>query len=232
MTFKAPRKLTLSDLAPFEDAVAGHEGVLQIPDHSLIVKPCTAQEIAFYEESTRRHSELKTVMPLFYGTLNLAPSDVQEVVKRQGLENVKIEANGAGLLPASTPMAAAIPKGKMITTGQAVVLENLCAAFERPNIMDIKLGVRLWADDAPPEKRRKLDAVSADTTSGSMALRVAGMKIFQPKLVDTSEEYKHYDKMYGRTFTEHTIRKPFEEFFYEEVEDGSKWSPASKRGSC
>jgi len=51
--------------------------------------------------------------------------------------------------------------------------------FSRPNILDLKLGSRLWADDAPPAKRQRLDRVSSETTSGSLGFRIAGMRIWQ-----------------------------------------------------
>ena len=111
----------------------------------------------------------------------------------------------------------------MLETNRAIVLENLTLPFERPNIMDIKLGIRLWADDATPEKRRKLDAVSAETTSGSLGLRVAGMKVWDPvAMAGSKDKYRVFDKMYGRAFDERTIRTPFQEFFYERGADGSK----------
>ena len=70
--------------------------------------------------------------------------------------------------------------GKKLETGVAVVLENITAGFTHPNIMDVKLGARLWADDAPASKRRKLDEVSKETTSGSLGFRIAGMKMWIP----------------------------------------------------
>ncbi|KAL9064819.1 MAG: hypothetical protein Q9157_007695, partial [Trypethelium eluteriae] len=66
-----------------------------------------------------------------------------------------------------------------LETETAIVLENLAAGFVRPNILDIKLGARLWADDAPLEKRARLDAVAASTTSGSLGFRVAGMRVWR-----------------------------------------------------
>lgn len=68
--------------------------------------------------------------------------------------------------------------GTKITTDLAIVIENIACGFKRPSIIDIKLGSRLWADDAPPAKRRRLDEVSKGTTSGALGFRIAGMKVW------------------------------------------------------
>jgi len=219
------RKVAIDKLTPFADAVAGHDGVLATEDNDLVIKPCTESEIAFYSKAGRRMSQLKTVIPLFYGTLAIANPETAKALQENDTFEVAQLAqqqspSTAGASPTSAP--ATVPRGKRLNTGQAIVLENLAASFERPNIMDIKLGIRLWADDAPPEKRRKLDAVSAETTSGSLGMRVAGMKVWQPHLARTPDEYKIYDKNYGRQFDERTIRQPFKEFLYERGPDGRK----------
>ncbi|KAI5302415.1 hypothetical protein KEM56_000718 [Ascosphaera pollenicola] len=68
--------------------------------------------------------------------------------------------------------------GTKIPTNLAIVIENIACGFKKPSIIDIKLGSRLWAEDAPPAKRRRLDEVSRGTTSGSLGFRIAGMKVW------------------------------------------------------
>jgi 1D-myo-inositol-tetrakisphosphate 5-kinase/inositol-polyphosphate multikinase len=223
MLARFSRKLTLADLAPFPDAVAGHEGVLSDTNHDFVIKPCTDQEVTFYEECSRRHCELKTMMPLYYGTLALTAPDLKQVLEQHhGAGSSTADAPPQLQAGTHTPLPAKA-RGRMLETNRAIVLENLTLPFERPNIMDIKLGIRLWADDATPEKRRKLDAVSAETTSGSLGFRVAGMKVWDPVATAGMQNgYRVFDKMYGRTFDERTIRTPFQEFFYERSADGSK----------
>ena len=79
----------------------------------------------------------------------------------------------------------------------SLVLQNLTFGFVKPCILDAKLGAQLWDDAASPEKRARLDAVSDVTTSRSLGMRVAGMRVWKPE----QGEYKSYDKQYGRTFT-------------------------------
>lgn len=68
--------------------------------------------------------------------------------------------------------------GAKLTSNVSIVLSNATAGFVRPNIIDLKLGARLWDDDAPTAKRAKLDEVSQNSTSSSLGFRVAGMKVW------------------------------------------------------
>lgn len=105
--------------------------------------------------------------------------------------------------------------GGRIHTDSAVVLENVAAGFQKPNILDVKLGARLWADDAPMAKKARLDKIAEETTSKPLGLRIAGMKTYQGalRIDETSGGYRFYDKMYGRNFSAETIAQGFEEYF-------------------
>jgi 1D-myo-inositol-tetrakisphosphate 5-kinase/inositol-polyphosphate multikinase len=116
--------------------------------------------------------------------------------------------------------------GKKLDTPTAIVLENLATGFRHPNILDVKLGSRLWADDAPEAKRRKLDDVAKETTSGSLGFRIAGMKTWighvddngssltnKAKGIEYKDGYLCYDKLYGRAFAAHDIKDGFIEYF-------------------
>jgi len=89
-----------------------------------------------------------------------------------------------------------------IKTDRAVVLENAAYGYKRPNIVDVKLGQRLWADNAPEQKRRKFDQIRAATTHEKYGFRIAGMRVYKgaddPAELD-KEDYKIYDKDWGRT---------------------------------
>lgn len=113
-----------------------------------------------------------------------------------------------------------IKTGKRIITNLAVVLENAAHGFIRPNILDVKLGTRLWADDAPEEKRIRFDKVTAETTHKELGFRVAGMRVWQghnaSKDIEVDEEgYKVFNKDYGR-FELHTgnVHEAFENFLF------------------
>ncbi|KAF3384967.1 Inositol polyphosphate multikinase [Penicillium rolfsii] len=239
-------------------ALCCSDGVRCTLSGSLIAKPCTRQEVEFYESSAL-HPAFQEFMPIFIGSLSSAE-------QQQPLAIAAAQQSGAVFLPApaDAPTTAPAPEvstsreanlsvegeavkvadaawvpsgGKKIDTGLSIVLENVASGFRRPNVLDVKLGARLWADDAPPAKRNKLDAVARETTSSSLGYRIAGMKVWTGKNGDTDEGsltdpyaikyegkegakgevivkdgYRRYDKWYGRSFTEQTVKQGFETF--------------------
>ncbi|RAL14038.1 inositol polyphosphate multikinase [Aspergillus homomorphus CBS 101889] len=260
-------KLDNDSFVAFDHAAAGHEGVQCTVSGSFIAKPCTPQEVAFYESSAL-HPAFQEFLPTFIGTLTSAD-------EQQSLALAAAQQAGAIVLPDSeyssmsdaptapppsqtTAAAAAattktettgstsaapaespwVPSGgKKLETGLSIVLENVAAGFKRPNVLDVKLGVRLWADDAPPLKRAKLDAVSKETTSSTLGFRIAGMKVWTGVSGETDaggrtdpyatkyegsegakgqviekDGYKRYDKWYGRSLTESNIKDGFRTF--------------------
>lgn len=92
---------------------------------------------------------------------------------------------------------------------QLIVLESLTYGFKRPCVIDIKLGRRLWDDDTPEDKQKRLDAVANVTTTGSLGLRIAGMSVWK----EEKGEFVAYDKFYGRTFDKDSVIGGIAEFF-------------------
>lgn len=156
-------------------------------------------------------------MPTFMGTLAL--NEKNELVAPTAATicapAIAADGGGVGWVPSG---------GKKLETGLSIVLENVTSGFRRPNVIDLKLGARLWADEAPEAKRKKLDEVSEGTTSGSLGFRIAGMKIYRPdgrgkggrrcqECVDVGEDgYLSFDKFYGRVFSAENVREAFVEF--------------------
>ena len=108
--------------------------------------------------------------------------------------------------------------GAKLETGLAIALENVAHGYEKPNILDVKLGARLWDDEAPIAKREKLDSVAETSTSKPLGFRIAGMKTYHGIAANvdtdvTSEGYKVYDKMYGRAFTADNVVDGFGDYF-------------------
>lgn len=211
------------------------------PSGLLIYKPCTPAEIAFYESTLAEHPEFADLMPTFMGTLQRGRSQqLQDVLSGQnaGQEDITsmilptpdlVEGQGSGDGGGAAPL-----RGRMLETEFVLVLENVLTGFKRPNIMDVKLGRRLWGDDAPPAKRARLDDVAAKTTSSTLGYRVAGMQIWEPlKTGDGGDmsgagsneapihalanerdgRYKAYDKTYGRSLTKDNVRDAFNKLF-------------------
>lgn len=195
--------------------------MLSDPSGELVIKPCRQSEIDFYD-STSAHPDIMAHIPTFFGRITL------------GADTNAAHAAGALVLPSETDPEPSVihgvpgtmvvenawapSNGGRIHTDSAVVLENVAAGFKKPNILDVKLGARLWADDAPMAKRVKLDKDAEETTSKSLGLRIAGMKTYQGALSNgeenvTPDGYRFYDRMYGRSFSAETISQGFEEYF-------------------
>lgn len=202
------------------------DGVLSDPSGSTVIKPCKKAEISFYE-STSAHPAFSVYIPRFMGTLSLL-SDAEAAlaaaaVKQSGLSEQQASAlqdlpNGLVVEKAWAPSG-----GGKIATDSAIMLENVAEHYMKPNILDVKLGARLWADDAPPAKREKMERESTETTSKTLGLRIAGMRIWQGQdhrgqpEVD-KDGYQVFDKHYGRQLTPETIHEGFEIFF--NIENG------------
>jgi 1D-myo-inositol-tetrakisphosphate 5-kinase/inositol-polyphosphate multikinase len=182
-------------LKAFENAAAGHDGVLSDESGELVIKPCTAAEIEFYQESVAEHPKFYELMPTFMGTLTLGnPAETLDSTAAQ--EELTQDEKDKSLL-----------HGKKLSTESAIVLENLEYGFQQANVLDLKLGARLWADGTKPDKAERLDKVAAETTSGSLNFRIAGMKVWNGQTFDI------YDKFYGRKFTKDNISDAFATFF-------------------
>lgn len=174
----------------------------------IFVKPCTSAEAGFYETARNEHPEFSELMPEWMGNLNL--SDMHRI-ETEGLDAVitkdgKIK-TGSDQIAATVAEQAAPqawqPKGtgKKIKTDSAIILDNSLHGFKKPNILDCKLGVRLWADDAPDAKKERFSKITEETTHKNFGFRIAGMKVFRGS-EDASElnadGYKVYDKDFGR----------------------------------
>jgi 1D-myo-inositol-tetrakisphosphate 5-kinase/inositol-polyphosphate multikinase len=192
--------------------VSCSEGVLSDSSGVLFIKPCTTTEIAFYESAIAEHPDFAYFMPRYMGKLQLNnfPTPTAESA------------------PSVVPMAAAMLndvrlKGKALNTDLHIVLENLTLGFDRPNVLDLKLGARLWDDDAPPAKRTKLDDVAGKTTSGTLGFRIAGMRVWQGANpggkrameyteIEKDSNMRVYNKLYGRQFNAESVVQGFREF--------------------
>lgn len=209
-------------------------GTLCDEDGKLFIKPCTQREIDFYQTVQReasdpqaskdRFRDLSEIMPVFMGTLMLTdPADqrIGEAVTGVISDAGDIKTDVAEITAAVTDQIAKVvapdetPKhegewvptnGGKIKTDTAIVLDNSSYGFKKPNILDLKLGVRLHAEDAPAKKKLKMEKISAETTHSTHGFRIAGMKAYRGS-DDASqldeEGFMIYDKDHGRTNVTH-----------------------------
>ncbi|KAK6066877.1 inositol polyphosphate kinase [Seiridium cupressi] len=229
-----------SELVDYNYAVAGHAGTLCDADGELFIKPCTKSEIEFYESAHALHPDFADLMPLYYGSLSLTENTTEQMIHAAIpaiVENADIPAAikeevQSHLHLDERPVLAPIPelqraatdgvtwipnKSRKITTDRAIVLHNSSFGFKKPNIMDAKLGLRLWADDAPLEKQQRFNEIANTTTHKKYGFRVAGMRVYRGSTDPTEldeEGFKVYDKYWGRdTVTEENVLEMLKDHF-------------------
>ncbi|KAL8719276.1 MAG: hypothetical protein Q9225_003706 [Loekoesia sp. 1 TL-2023] len=225
----AQKSFRHSQLIAFNNVAAGHDGVLSDRSGAVVIKPCNQAEIDFYH-STTAHPHFALYIPTFIGTLTLNsdPEAAAALTQQTAPTNLPDSSQVVPLseAPKAISHAPIVEKawtpsnGGRITTDLAIVLENIAASFKKPNILDVKLGARLWDDNAPPAKRVKLDKAAEETTSKPLGFRIAGMRTWYGSATAdgntnglSPDGYKLYDKFYGRQFTANTVRQGFEDFF-------------------
>ncbi|CAK7237586.1 hypothetical protein SEUCBS140593_010023 [Sporothrix eucalyptigena] len=195
-----------SELREFGEAVAGHAGTLIDADGCLFIKPCVQAEIDFYAQvNDGSHPALADIMPLYMGSLSLnetsaapvdgvgaVPPEAQQVIS----EFVQQQQQPTPVAPAApVDDVTWVPRGSQgIKTDRAVVLDNATHGFVKPNVLDVKLGRRLWGDAAPLQKRQRMDEVSKQTTHNKYGFRIAGMRVYE----GPDKGYRMYDKDFGR----------------------------------
>jgi 1D-myo-inositol-tetrakisphosphate 5-kinase/inositol-polyphosphate multikinase len=127
----AAQQLDSTQLKAFSNAAAGHDGVLSDESGEMIIKPCTDSEIEFYQNTRTSHPDFAELMPMFLGTLSLGEPSTTAVP----MVELSQEQKDVSLL-----------HGTKIATQTAIVLENLEHGFKQANVLDLKLGARLYAD--------------------------------------------------------------------------------------
>jgi inositol-hexakisphosphate kinase len=75
-----------------------------------------------------------------------------------------------------------------------LVLQDITYGYEHPCCLDVKVGTRAYGDNATHEKRLGQIRKVASTTSGSLGIRLMGIKVWQPHL----QQYIEIDKYRGR----------------------------------
>ncbi|XP_078465825.1 inositol hexakisphosphate kinase 2-like isoform X1 [Lampetra planeri] len=90
-----------------------------------------------------------------------------------------------------------------------ILLENLVSAYVAPCILDLKMGVRQYGDDAPEDKKALHTRTCQQSTSSVLGVRVSGMQVYH---VDT-RQYVHMDKYIGRKLSVNGFKETLTQFF-------------------
>ncbi|KAI0304152.1 hypothetical protein BC826DRAFT_981787 [Russula brevipes] len=176
-------------LQPLAYQVGGHKnGVQVIGDGALIVKAVVPLELQFYQSTLANPAlaALRQWVPTHIGMLRLEGQNTAE-----GFSSVE-----------------GIPENERDKYSPSF-LENVVHGFRKPNILDIKLGTLLYDEDAPPEKKAKMEAKTRNTTSGEVGIRLTGFQVFGNK---TSQPLV-VPKAYGRSICSAELPAGIARFF-------------------
>jgi 1D-myo-inositol-tetrakisphosphate 5-kinase/inositol-polyphosphate multikinase len=66
-------------------------------------------------------------------------------------------------------------------TVKHAIMENLSDGFQKPGIMDVKVGARTWYIEAGPKYVEKCKAKDKETTTEALGYRVSGMQVYKAK---------------------------------------------------
>jgi len=90
-----------------------------------------------------------------------------------------------------------------------LVMEDLTIGYEKPSILDIKMGTSSVGEDATPEKKEGMKAKDESTTTVSLGIRISGFKVWRPN----EEKFVSKDKAWGKNVKDNTMLNSLALFF-------------------
>ncbi|KAG6861775.1 hypothetical protein C0995_012279 [Termitomyces sp. Mi166 len=176
----------ISACHPHPFRVLGHAGMRTTLDGSLIIKPAFLAELRFYETLMKDPyiAPMRPFIPKFLGTLPENSGSGDEAARLDGI---------------------LVPPGRT----ESLILENLCNAFSKPNILDVKLGTVFYDDMTDPAKVLRMQKTSRETTSLRTGVRLTEFQVYDNK---TSRPVCT-PKSYGKAIKESELAKGFAQFF-------------------
>jgi len=96
-----------------------------------------------------------------------------------------------------------------VSPSQYLVLENLTKGFNKPCILDLKMGTRMYGDFATEAKRKSQRKKSKRSTSLKLGIRFCGSQRFS----SSQRSFETIDKYVGRNADETELKTLLQKFF-------------------
>jgi hypothetical protein len=202
--------LSAGSLEPFKNAVAGHH--LMFRCGSTIVKEATEREESFYYHLRRlaykeRKEVALAIMPYiadFSGIGELSVDDLRQLYQTLQMSASTSEVFSARMKELHDPTT---------KPQRFILLRDVTDGFEKPCVLDVKMGVRGYGLNAPLAKKKSKSRKSLNTTSSTMGIRISGMRLCDRR----SSKTTHYNKVQGRELTTESMLGFVRVFFLNEV---------------
>jgi len=131
-----------------------------------------------------------------------------QIMKRVGNNEFVFYSKILGAHPSCKPHLPSFHGTQEKDGNKYVVIEDLTQYYQKPCILDVKIGTTSVGEDATPEKREAMEKKDRGTTTASLGIRITAMKVYQTK----SGDFKSYDKAWGKNVTEQTIVQSLQTF--------------------
>eukprot|EP01088_Endostelium_zonatum_P009283 TRINITY_DN2247_c0_g1_i2.p1 TRINITY_DN2247_c0_g1~~TRINITY_DN2247_c0_g1_i2.p1 ORF type:complete len:266 (+),score=18.90 TRINITY_DN2247_c0_g1_i2:6-803(+) len=208
----------------YNHQVGGHAPFL-VAAGGKVCKPLIAQEYWFYTTLEQNRPDLLSFTPRVYGSFEVNQRKLHEWTKKVTMAELCNSVDDAPDSPDSTDENSHSWKEEMMDRMERnlsisadlepnmlhkyMVIEDLGRAYEKPCVMDIKMGTRQYGDFATPEKIKRQVFKTESTTSKHLGIRLCGYKLYCRKTKDVIE----VDKYEHRKLTTDTIVDSLYTFF-------------------
>ena len=236
MSSTNPSHIMHNHSRPYPHQVGGH-GQLAITPSGQVLKPARAKELKFYTyiHSNRLPQEMhwiRQVTPTFFGSIPISSDTNINIQDSNGpittftntnsnssSSQLRWHDNQKQISVDMSPWAAQMSCRNSSSTKptRSIVLEDINHQFHLPCILDCKVGIRHYDDDASEEKRRRHIAKANATTSSKCGIRYIGMQSFKRLSSQDSNigVFETRNKYHGRSLTEHDLVPEATWFFHD-----------------
>jgi inositol-hexakisphosphate kinase len=219
-------------LKPYQHQVGGHTAVFQI-DNNHICKPINESELNFYktmpddlrEWVPKFCYEIEVILLIgqFHQCLQLKSSnlantyDISISNQNPSCSNYKQGQKQLAECPMITSEGSINPWAIVCqmrslksdsSNRRFIALENLCKDYHTPNVLDLKLGIRQYSDNASEEKKLIQKRKCESSTSKQLGMRLCGLQYF-----DEKTGYNYLDKYAGRSLSVKQLFSLLRHFF-------------------
>ena len=116
----------------------------------------------------------------------------------------------------NAPLLKVVPKFYGVITcpdgSMLMEMEDVARMYDRPAVMDVKIGIRTWYEDAAPDYIAKCMDKDACTTQSTLGFKICGMQVYRNSL----QGFWRASKQWCKTLTEASVDNALQSFVHNE----------------